>query len=152
MKYYSVIFKGTPNKEYFYKSKLNLPIGAEGKIVADNETTYHNQVTITRELNPQEGHRVLEALGNLRQITSFQVTRGVSRPNDRIKQVYFNKEKKTTVVIWDDGKKTTVKCQPQDEWDEEKALALCYMKRILGNRGSFNETLKKWCNQEELCE
>jgi len=145
MNYYTVIFEGTPYREYVYKSILDLPLGAKGKIVADGETTYHNQVTINRKLSAQEGHQAFAKLGNLRQITSFQVTHGAPKPNDRIKNVYFNKEKGTTCVIWDDGKKTIVHCSSNDTWDEEKALALCYMKRVLGNRGSFNETLKKYC-------
>ena len=147
MNYYTVIFEGTPYREYVYKSILDLPLGAKGKIVADGETTYHNQVTIARKLSAQEGHQAFAKLGGLRQITSFQVTNGTPKPNDRIKNVYFNKEKGTTCVLWDDGKKTIVKCAPEDTWDEEKALALCYMKRVLGNRGSFNETLRKYCGE-----
>ena len=48
-------------------------------------------------------------------------------------------------AIWKDGVKTIVKCDPQDTWNKEAALALCYMKRAHMNRGAFNETLKKWC-------
>ncbi len=143
MKYYAVVFDGTPNREYVYKSSLELPLGAKGKIVADGKTTYDNQVKITRKLNAQECY-VFAKSRSLREITNFQVTCGAPKPNDRIKNVYFNKEKGTTCVLWDDGKKTIVKCAPEDTWDEEKALALCYMKRVLGNRGSFNETLHKW--------
>lgn len=146
MRYYAVIFDGTPNREYVFKSGLELPLGAKGKITADGKTTYDNQVKITRKLSAQEGHLVFAKSGSLREITNFQVTCGAPKPNDRIKNVYFNKEKGTTCVVWDDGTKTIVKCAPEDTWDEEKALALCYMKRLLGNRGSFNETLKKYCN------
>lgn len=145
MYYYAVKFEGTPHKEYFYRSKERLPLGAICEITADETTTYNNHVKIKREVSYKE--LILAGYcptAELRLITSYKIISGYKRPNDRIKQVYFNKEKKTTVVIWDDGKKTMVKCQPQDEWDEEKALALCYMKRILGNRGSFNETLRKW--------
>ena len=74
MNYYEIVFEGSPNRRYLYKSKLELPVG---------------------------------------------------------------------------GKKTIVKCQNGETWDPEKALALCYMKRVLGNRGSFNETLKKYCWEEE---
>lgn len=147
MKYYAVVFDGTPNREYVYKSTLDLPLLSKGKITADGILTYHNQVTISRKLSAQEGHQIFAKLGGLREITNFQVTHGAPKPNDRIKNVYFNKEKGTTCVLWDDGKKTIVKCAPEDTWDEEKALALCYMKRVLGNRGSFNETLKRYCHE-----
>ena len=145
MKYYAVIFDGTPYHEYVFKSCLELPLGAKGRIIADGKTTYDNQVKIARKLNAQEC-QVFEKSKSLRVITNFQMTCGVPKPKDRIKNVYFNKEKGTTCVLWDDGTKTIVKCAPEDTWDEEKALALCYMKRLLGNRGSFNETLKKYCN------
>lgn len=149
MYYYSVIFNGTPYKEYFYKSEIKLPLNSICKIVADNKTEYKNPVMIKRQV-PYNEAVTLQKLLILRTITSYKVIKGSPRPNDRINKVYFNKEKGTTCVIWDDGTKTIVRCAPCDTWDEEKALALCYMKRVLGNRGSFNETLKKYCyNSEE---
>ena len=146
MKYYGVVFSGTPYKEYLYKAEKELPVGAICKIVADDTTAYKNPVRISREFTVQEAEHLVERTGmNLRTITEYKIIRGAARPSDRIDKVYFNKEKGTTCVIWDDGKKTIVHCSPNDTWDEEKALALCYMKRVLGNRGSFNETLKKYC-------
>lgn len=50
-----------------------------------------------------------------------------------------------TVIYWEDGTKTVVKCQPGDTYDKEKGVALCYMKKILGNMPrEFNKALKKW--------
>lgn len=150
MKYYGVVFEGTPYKEYLYKAEKELPIGAICKIVADNTTDYKNPVKIKRQISVEEAADLIARTGmTVRTITNYSIIRGAARPNDRIKNVYFNKEKRTTCVVWDDGKKTIVKCAPEDTWDEEKALALCYMKRVLGNRGSFNETLKRFCNLSE---
>ena len=150
MKYYGVVFSGTPYKEYLYKAEKELPIGAICKIVADDTTAYKNSVKIGREISAQEAGRLIARTGmHIRMITDCRVIRGAARPDDRIDKVYYNKEKGTTCVLWDDGTKTVIKCQPGDTWDEEKALALCYMKRVLGNRGSFNETLKKYCWEEE---
>lgn len=56
-------------------------------------------------------------------------------------KVIFNDP--ATIVIWSDGTKTVVKCKPEDVFDPEKGLALCFMKKALGNKGSFNEVLKK---------
>lgn len=64
----------------------------------------------------------------------------------RLKRIYFNKEKGATCALWSDGSKTVIRLQPGDTWDEEKAIAICYMKRALGNSGRFNDTLKKFCN------
>lgn len=143
MNYYAVKFEGTPYKEYIYETSMDLPVGALCKIVANGCITYRNNVVIERKLTPQEVSRTF--IGGLKTITAYQIVQNTKRPNDGIKKVIFNKEKRTTCVIWNDGVKTIIKCNPADEWDEEKALALCYMKRVLGNRSSFNETLKRHC-------
>lgn len=49
-----------------------------------------------------------------------------------------------TIVLWADGTKTVVKCQEGDTYDPEKGIALCYMKRYLGNTSrALNDTLHK---------
>lgn len=57
-------------------------------------------------------------------------------------QVIFNAP--ATIVIWDDGTKTVVKCQPGDEYSRETGLAMCIAKKYLGNKGNFNEVFKKF--------
>lgn len=39
-----------------------------------------------------------------------------------------------TIVFWEDGTKTVVKCGPEDMHDLEKAGAMCFMKKALGKR------------------
>lgn len=63
-----------------------------------------------------------------------------------IKNVYFNNP--VTVVIWSDGSKTIVRCQPGDTYSKETGLALCIAKKYLGNKGNFNEVFKKWIPEE----
>lgn len=49
-----------------------------------------------------------------------------------------------TIVLWADGTKTVVKCQEGDDYDPEKGLALCYMKKYLGNTSrALNDALHK---------
>lgn len=60
----------------------------------------------------------------------------------RIKKVIFNNP--ATIVIWEDGTKTVVKCGKDDVYDKEKGLALCFMKKALGNKGNFNNTIKEY--------
>lgn len=59
-----------------------------------------------------------------------------------IKEVIFNNP--ATIVIWSDGTKTVVKCQPSDEYNKETGLAMCIAKKYLGNKGNFNEVFKKY--------
>lgn len=48
-----------------------------------------------------------------------------------IRDIIFQDD--TTIVRWQDGSKTMVKCTADDEFDKEKGVALCYMKKILGD-------------------
>ena len=59
----------------------------------------------------------------------------------QMRKVIFNEP--ATIVIWDDGTKTVVKCGDRDVYDPEKGLALCFMKKMLGNTGRYYETVKK---------
>lgn len=61
-----------------------------------------------------------------------------------VEKVYFNKTNNTTCVIWSDGVKTILSLCEGDNWDEEKVLALAYMKRACGNNGSFKKVFEKF--------
>lgn len=63
----------------------------------------------------------------------------------KIVKVIFNDP--ATIVFWDDGKKTVVKCQGGDKFDEEKGLAMAIAKRALGNEGGYYDVFKKFCVQ-----
>ena len=56
-----------------------------------------------------------------------------------IQSVLSNRKKNAFTVVWVDGTHTTVHCQSGDEWDDEKALAMCFTKKALGNKGNFND-------------
>jgi hypothetical protein len=64
-----------------------------------------------------------------------------------ISRVIFNEP--ATIVFWDDGEKTVVKCQNDEPYDKEKGLALCYMKKALGNKSNFNNVFKQFIENEE---
>lgn len=64
-----------------------------------------------------------------------------------IKNVIFNDP--ATIVFWEDGTKTVVKCQNGDEFDPEKGLAMAIAKKAYGNKGSYCNKLKKWLLKEE---
>lgn len=61
---------------------------------------------------------------------------------DPIKKVIYNPPK-AVIVYWKDGTKTVVKCSENDTWDPEKGLAMAIVKKKFGNRGSYNNILKK---------
>ena len=70
----------------------------------------------------------------------------INRCVPNIKDVIFNNP--ATIVIWEDGEKTVVKCQEGDIYDPEKGLAMAITKRALGNKGNYCEELKKWLPED----
>lgn len=66
--------------------------------------------------------------------------------NTEIKKIIFNNP--ATIVYWEDGTKTVVKCGSGDTWDKEKGLAMCFVKKLLGNKGNFNEKIKKYVKED----
>ena len=62
-----------------------------------------------------------------------------------IKKVIFNDP--ATIVLWSDGSKTVVKCQDGDTFDPEKGLAMAFVKKIFGNKGSYCNQIKKWTDK-----
>lgn len=64
-----------------------------------------------------------------------------------IKQVYFNEP--VTVVLWENGDKTIVRCQNGDTYSKESGLAIAIMKYMSGNKGKFNDIFKKWIPESD---
>lgn len=60
----------------------------------------------------------------------------------RIKNVIFNDP--ATIVFWNDGTKTIVKCGKDDTFDPEKGLTMAISKYFFDNAGYFNDVFKKW--------
>lgn len=61
--------------------------------------------------------------------------------NDIIKKVIFSG--KATIILWDDGEKTVVKCQKGDKYDPEKGLVMAMLKYFLGNDNTFNDYINE---------
>lgn len=61
----------------------------------------------------------------------------------RPEKVVFNPP--ATVVVWDDGSKTVVRCDEEDMYDEREGFLLCCAKRLMGNGGSYNDELAEHC-------
>lgn len=64
---------------------------------------------------------------------------------DSIKKVIFNGP--ATIVLWNDGTKTVVKCSAGDTFSKEAGLSLCILKKLSGD--NFHKTIRKWCKEKE---
>ena len=47
-----------------------------------------------------------------------------------------------TIVFWDDGTKTVVKCQEGDVYDEREGFLLCCAKKLMGGNGRYNDVMR----------
>lgn len=80
-------------------------------------------------------------IGSYDSLTSCYQTKSmlcdvILRP--KIKKVIYNPP--ATIVFWDDGEKTIVKCCEEDQWDSEKGLAMAICKKLYGK--SFHKVFK----------
>lgn len=66
----------------------------------------------------------------------------------KIKDVIFNNP--ATIVKWADGTKTVVKVQKGEPYDEEKGLAMAFIKKVYANKGNYNDIFRKWCPKKEI--
>ena len=64
----------------------------------------------------------------------------------KIKDVIYNDP--ATIVFWEDGTKTVVKCK-NEKFDPEKGLAMAFSKKMLGNKGNYYNVFKKWLPDEK---
>lgn len=51
-----------------------------------------------------------------------------------------------TIVMWEDGSKTVVKCMEDEDFDTEKGLAMAICKKVLGK--DFHKIFKNYIDQE----
>ena len=64
----------------------------------------------------------------------------------KIKKVIFNDP--ATIIFWEDGSKTVVKCQPGDKYDKMTGFAMACAKYMFGNEGNYYEVFKKWVGDD----
>lgn len=72
-------------------------------------------------------------------------TSGNSSKKFVIKDVIFSPP--ATIVLWEDGTKTVVKCQNNETYSKEVGLAMCICKKAYGNKGNYNNVFKKFIKE-----
>lgn len=64
-----------------------------------------------------------------------------------IVDVIYNKP--ATIVFWDDGTKTVVKCGKHDKYTGEHGLVMAIVKKLYGNNGRYYDIIRKWLPEDE---
>ena len=65
-----------------------------------------------------------------------------------IKDIIINDP--ATIILWKDGTKTIVKCQPVDTFDPEKGIAMAILKKLYGNSGFYKDIFEPAIDKYEL--
>lgn len=123
-------------------------VGAEAEIRFDNKATGETMVRTVTVTSTQlehigEGRFIATMTGFVERCSNKLVSyKADHTPNPCIaERVIFNPP--ATIAIWKDGSKTVVKCDEKDEYDPMYGLALCYMKKAIGNTSrGLNDALR----------
>ena len=101
----------------------NFLLGKDIEIEKYNPTTKELVKAYVQVTNPN--------MTNMKKITQLSDLVKLFVPN--IEKVIFNKP--ATIVFWEDGSKTVVKCSEEfEDYDKEKGLAFCFLKKLYGDK------------------
>ena len=104
-------------------------------LYSDCITYYFNGSTMCFSCNDQESSyaliRIIHKLAN-KKTKDSAISANNLYNSFEVKDILVNGQ--ATIVFWTDGTKTVVKCRPDDLYDSEKAVAMCFMKKALGSR------------------
>ena len=73
-------------------------------------------------------------------------TRFTSAP--KVKKVIYSFP--ATIVFWGDGTKTVVKCGDNDDFDEEKGVAMAFCEKVLGGKTQAHKFFKSCAEKSEI--
>lgn len=123
-KYPDLVVTSNPNyvTHYWNDTPVRLPVQYD---------TFTNEDTV---------EAIKHAINAVYGITTYEKT-------PRIRKVIFNPP--ATVVMWEDGTKTIVKCREGEEFKEELGLAMAIAKRYFGNRSKFKKEVAKASRPQE---
>lgn len=96
------------------------------------QDSYNDYAEITCKVNPIDWYISLDGKDKNK-------CQKDNRPHP--KKVHFSGP--ATTILWTDGTKTTVKCQSEDVWSYEVGIGMCYLKKLLGNQGNFNNIFRE---------
>lgn len=118
-----------------------------GVILRETNNPYDN--TYKELLNSIYGSSSLHYEKNSDRLYKYSIDCGHYRRVTKIKDVKFNDP--ATIVFWDDGTKTVVKCK-DEEFDPEKGLAMAIAKKFMGtneSKSNYYDIFKKYIEKQE---
>ncbi len=112
---------------------------------------HYAKVTISDEFAEQLIEQLEEAKISLEKSKKERELKEVQDRNKRLRglidHVVFSGP--VTVVKWNDGTLTKVRCADDEEYDAEKGLLAAMAKKLYENTNIFVEELARWCQPKE---
>lgn len=136
-----VTFNEGGGKIYYYNTNKELIVGGIYDIVTSGDTGSRGYDSYVKVLSININASFADN-SMLRTITHARLIKGASKPEKPYVNIYTNKEKRTTCIVWKDGTRTVMKAHPDDEWDVEKGVAMCFMKKAFNNRGCYYDSFE----------
>lgn len=106
----------------------------------DNNHIYVDDIDVTYIINKRAEALKEEAI-------TYEKSKPKPKPKDPVKSILINPVKGVTTVVWNDNTVTVVHCN-NEEFDAEKGIAMCFMKKAFDNRGCFNDFLNKYLDDK----
>lgn len=105
------------------------------------QDSYNDYAEITCKVNPIDWHTSLDGMNEKRNDLRIKKIANFFPTRPHPKKVIFCGP--ATTILWTDGTKTTVKCSGEDVWEDEVGIAMCYLKKMLGNKGNYNNIFRE---------
>lgn len=131
------------NKEYFITNSWNYLTGDNNKSIPIDtgvKTDYVYNVTPSFVKSFREAEARLEKEIKEKELREKQARN--KRLRGMIKKVMLNEP--YTIIIWNDGTKTVVKCHEFDSYDPEKGILACMAKKLYENTNLFKEIIQEY--------
>jgi hypothetical protein len=115
--------------------------------VTEVENFFNDIINILNDTDVKENKKVIK---DVRPATAKKHIRGITNFKPlfipKLKDVWFYKP--ATIAWFEDGTKTVAVAGHGDKYDKETGLAICMLKRVLGNK-EYRRIMDEWCYKKE---
>jgi len=115
--------------------------------VTEMENFFNDIINILDDTDVKENKKVIK---DVRPATAKKHIRGITNFKPlfipKLKDVWFYKP--ATIAWFEDGTKTVAVAGHGDKYDKETGLAICMLKRVLGNK-EYRRIMDEWCYKKE---
>ena len=107
------------------------------KVLTEDDTVKQKKETkkIIKDVRPSKDKRYRNGITNFKPLYI-----------PKLKDVWFYKP--ATIAWFEDGTKTVAVAGHGDKYDKETGLAICMLKRVLGNK-EYRNIMDNWCYKKE---